>query len=372
MAKTNKELLDDLFQDMLPEAQKDSQGEPNGSKLNANPEEIEEVVTDAIDAIVEPVKALEPNEVSNADSHKTDDVSVSDDDWWKVDQNEPTTPQTPNINEPLSYETLAKELGLQSQTKEDLINEYKRLREEAQKVGEYKDLPSDLAQAIKMAKNNEDYTALFKQQVGVDHKAFDDKTLLINQNAKYFTDPAGQVDKEALYEYVEDMTPIQQKIEASKIREQIEDYNQRVRENALRAEYEKKQLIQNELTKAISETNNVKGFTVTPEHKTEALNKISTGEAVKEMFYKSDGKSYDMNKLFEVYFIYKNFDKIKTFLTRRATDAVKKEEFNKISNANINAPQHSTNVAKGAQKSDYLSDYIEMLNRRNAGTNVQQ
>jgi hypothetical protein len=381
--KSNQERIDDIFTDMLGQSanQKPQGGDEVGTN-NLNEPVVETQTEPVVEPVVEP-NELEPSDASNPnpevdtpevgdagdggnepDTEEVDDL-FSD---WDIDA-VPADP-TANENEPQSidYTSITNELGIEINTNEDLINAYKKLKEDASKAEKYSKLPADIIAAVELANKGQDYTTVFKKSDAIDHKSYDDRTLLLNQNSKYFTDPEGKVDMDGLSEYVDDMTEIQQTIEASKVREQIDEYNLRKREEGVRTQQENRDRAQAELQSAISETSDIKGFKVTPQHKDDAMKNISSGEAVKEMFYKEDGKSYDMNKLFEVYFLYKNFDKMKSFLSRRAKDDVRKEDFNNVSNANINVSEHRTNVSD-VTKPDSLTDvYLDVLKQK-AGLN---
>lgn len=375
--KSNQERIDDIFTDMItPQANPEPQGgTENGDNLNN-----ETVVETPADPVVTPVadpNELVPSDASNPNPEvKTPEVGDPGDGGtettppveefdlfsdWDIEA-VPADPTT-NENEPqvVDYSILANELGIEAKTQGELIIAYNKLKEDASRAEKYSKLPADLIEAVELSNNGQDYTTVFNKSDAVDHKAYDDRTLLLNQNSKYFTDPEGKVNIEALSEYVDDMTEIQQKIEASKVREQVDEYNLRKREESVRDKQTARDTAQTELQRAISETSDIKGFKVTPNHKEDAMKNISSGEAVKEMFYKADGKSYDMNKLFEVYFLYKNFDKMKSFLSRRAKDDVRKEDFNNVSNANINVSEHQTNVSN-VKKPDSLTDvYLDQL-----------
>lgn len=375
--KTNQERVDDIFNDMLG---KTNDPAPQGGTEDGNNLNNETVVETPAEPVVTPEanpNELEPSDASNPNPEikapevgdpgdgGTEPISPDGDfdlfSDWDIEA-VPADP-TANENEPqvVDYSTLANELGIEAKTQGELIIAYNKLKEDASKAEKYSKLPADIIEAVELSNNGQDYTTVFKKSDAIDHKIYDDRTLLLNQNSKYFTDPEGKVNMDGLSEYVDDMTEIQQKIEASKVREQIDEYNLRKREDSVRSQQENRKTAQTELQRAISDTSDIKGFKVTPQHKEEAMKNISSGEAVKEMFYKEDGKSYDMNKLFEVYFLYKNFDKMKSFLSRRVKDDVRKEDFNNVSNADINVSEHRTNVSD-IKKPESLTDvYLEHL-----------
>lgn len=374
--KTNQDLVNNLYADMIKsnQPQEEPQGdEPSGKDNLNNPTAVEEPVVENQEPEVSD-DGLEPSDATNPTGEKVDNdvveepVAVEDEDdgifenWFN---DEPTTEPTAEDNVPtLNYSEIAKELGIEANTKEELVTAYNKLKEDAQKANEFANLPLDLNEAIQLAKQGQDYKIVFAESDSIDHKIYDDRTLLLNQNAKYFTNPEGQVDQDALTEYVDDMTENQQKIEASKIREQIDEYNLRTREQKAAERIQKQKEIQNELLNTANSISDIKGFKVTPQHKEEIVKAITTGNAMKELFYKDDGKTYDMQKVFTTYFIAKNFDKIKNFLTTRAANSVKKEEFEKISNANVNRPEsHPEAIVK--EPEDLTTQYLNFLREQN-------
>ena len=370
-SKTNQDLIDNVFQDMISGQEGESQGEEQTGEVVNNPDEgLESQETELEPAQTIESESTEGDETSSETAPETGDTeegleeevpSIFDD--WELDSQ--TSQNTDTSDVTVSYSDIANELGIEGESKESIIAAYNKLKEDAQIVEDYKKLPNDLVQAIELAKKGEDHTVVFKSEDSIDHAKFDDRTLLLNQNAKYFTDQEGNVDNEGLQEYVDDMSEIQLKIEASKIRENIDDYNRSKKEQAVKDQFEKRQRAQNELQNAITQKNEIKGFKVKPEHKEEAFKKISSGEAIKEMFMKEDG-SYDMNKLFETYFIVKNFDKMKNFLTRRASDESRARDFNQVSNANPNVRQTPANPGE-SKKKDLMDEYMESLMKKTTG-----
>ena len=351
--KTNQDLVDNTFQSMIDQNKPvDPQG-GNQADINnpANADGTDGViVTPPVEEPEIEPSGSEPNDVSDPNAvEPTETVEPAEGtelepeldlfDEWDVD--ETPVPDANANNIPIvDYSEIANELEIEATTKEQLVEHYKKLKKDALEVDSISKLPPELVRAIDLAKQGQDYTVLFKQDVAIDHSKFDDRTLLMNENSKYFTNPDGNLNQESLSEYVDDMTEIQQKIEASKVRESIDGYNQIQKDKVIKDNYDKQQNAQLELQRAISETNDIKGFKVTAQHKEDAMSKISSGDAIKDMFYKADG-SYDMNKLFQTYFIVKNFDKMKSFMSRRAKDSSRVEDFNNISNANINVRSHT-------------------------------
>ena len=381
--KTNEKALEDIFNDLM--GAESSQGlgggdDPNPAKGDEG-EGVEEPVNkdepiDIADPTEEPAvngddKPTDGTETSTGDKNvDTEDPDKSTDPDLFDDWFDDPTPDTPDKDEPEptvpDYTELAKEIGLEVESKEQLIESLKKIKEDAAKAEEFSKLPPDIVQAIELAKKNQDYKEVFKESDSIDHSVYDDRTLLINQNAKFFTDKDGNVNVEALTEYVDEMTEVQQKIEAAKVREQIDQFNLAKREERIRQKREAAQRAELELKSTISEVNDVKGFKVTPQHKEEAFKAISSGEAMNEMFRKADG-SYDMKKIFETYFIVKNFDKIKSYLVRRAKDDARVEDFRNISNADVNTRQARPDV-KPEENKDLASFYLDVLKQK-AGLN---
>jgi hypothetical protein len=376
--KTNQDLIDNVFNDMISSQQGEAQGVEDNGVVNDSDNPVADGDGQESDEGIEPVTNNESNisEDTDGDDKATETVAETADpvvdstdtelnlfDDWDSDQTNPNNTDT-EIHT-VDYSDIANELGIEGKSKDSIIEAYNKLKGDAKLVEDYKSLPKDLVQAIELAKQGQDHTIIFKSEEAINHSKFDDRTLLVNHNSKYFTDMEGNVDSEALQEYVDDMTEIQQKIEATKVRESIDEYNRVKKEGAVKQKLEDRQKAQTELQNVISHKDEVKGFKVKPEHKEEAFKKISSGEAIKEMFMKNDG-SYDMDKLFETYFIVKNFDKMKNFLTRKSSDESRARDFNQVSNANPNVRQTPANP--GEQKPKNLMDeYLESLKSKVTG-----
>jgi hypothetical protein len=379
-------LVDKTLLDIANQGKPAPQGEPTDNLNNpANAAEGAQQEESQVEEkpIVEPngLESVEDSNPVNPDASETEE-DLGDDDlvnWWESsDTTDETPPSVENAENPVventspDYSELAKELGLEAGTKQEILDQYSKLREDALAAQEYKDLPYELAQAIEMAKKGQDYTSLFERSSDIDHSKFDDRTLLMNENARYFQDPEGNIDTDALAEYVDDMTEVQQKIEARKVRENIDNFNLTQREKRVQENQRRAQAAQSELQTTINQTEEIKGYKVRPEDKAQAIKDITSGQAMKEMFYKEDGKTYDMGKIFEIYFLKKNFDSITSFLKNKSANQAKANDFKSISNAKDSSRSVLPNVESPKPRSgDDLADLLLNELKSKAGINVQ-
>ena len=385
--KTSRDLANDVYADLSEiNAQQGTQGVDANQDLGDQSTSNEEVSTEqeqVIEPAIEPVSTTDDNvqdensvvetELSDGEGDTTSTEEEDDGlftDWFADDATNDATPpensdELPNVN---PFEDVAKELQIEGNSKEALIAAYQKLREDALKANEYSTLPSDITEAIKLSKEGKDYKAVFSSNDEINHSAYDDRTLLLNQNAKYFKDQGtGETDMESLSGYVDDMTETQQRIEAGKVRDQIDEYNMRKRQEVVESRQRKEESLRNELTSAVSGMDDYKGFKVTLKHKEEALQSIASGKAMKEMFYKEDGKTQDMNKVAQVYFLYKNFDTMKSYLMRRAQDQANRASFEQISNADPQGSRQSLTDPQGQKAPVSGADMLLDILKRDAG-----
>lgn len=342
----NKE-LNDLYQKLADE-QKDVSKEEVKDSIDTDKQDGSSDSTDDIeeDEIEVPVDEVDNEQQESEESTESPTDQEIADNGEDVDIFEDWDSESPSdvvqdSEIKIDYSELSKELGLEFNSKDELASVITDLKKRAEAEPDYSDLPEVLRDAVKMAKEGQDFSVLFDQPDGIiDHTMYDDHRLLKEQYAEFFADSDGKIDEEGLDEYIDEMSDVQKRLEVKKIRVGIDQYNERLKAEKKQAALESRKIAETELKNAISELKEVKGFKVTPNHKKEMFSAISSGEAAKEMFFKDDG-SYDMGKLSEVYFIYKNFDKIKNFLVSRARNQTRKEDFENISNADVSNPRQT-------------------------------
>lgn len=333
--KTNKDLLDDLYNSIIGENDTSGNVEDNKDIENNNNAGTEGETEDknVEDKVDESSSAnSEDSDSSDQDKDLVEDESIFDD-WDSTSSSSSDEDASESEPKELDYSEIGKALGMEKVTKDELLDAIKKVKQSADTLGK---LPEDLGAAVKLALEGKDYKSIFKSdEKAFDHSLYDDETLLKHEYSGLFKDGEGNIDMEELNMYIESLDPIQKKIEAKKIRQALDTISD---QRAKQAEYEKQQEYlrrEQELRQTLDSRNDIKGFKLTPDSKKGIYDKIASGEAVKDMFYNDKGQ-YDMAKVVEAYFIYQNFDKIKGFLISKARNETKREDFNNISNASVN------------------------------------
>lgn len=359
--KTNEDLLNDIYRDMQGQVQQDVSGVEESPAEDVvedgNVTDVEDDVTMESEEVVEDQK--DDPAVEKEDDQEDDTFSF--DDWDDEDQPEASSE---TVSEP-DYSDLAKELGVQDASKEAIINKIKEIKE-SREVEDTSDLPSVLQEAIALAKKGEDFNSLFQRPDGyIDHSLYDDEQLLMQQYSDVFREADGSVDVESLKDYLQnELTDTQKRVEARRLRNAIEKNNQFLEQQRSTAIRQQREQADKSLRDTLSGLEEIRGFKLRPSDKKEIYEKISSGQAAKEMFYKEDG-TQDMRKSAELYFLYKNFDKIKNFLVTRAKNSARKEDFEKISNS-TRGTSRSTNAApdEGQKKKSSMDLWLEELQER--------
>ncbi len=366
----NAEKLNELYTKMVqsnetgteevvnePTESTDDSEEIGSSDSTEETQEVE-VIEDSVEVDNESQETVEDTEASTDPQEVDNDEDVEIfDDWDSVS----TETLEPSQTNDLDYSELSKELGLEISNREQLALTVKKLQEKSEKEPDYSELPQKLQEAVKLAKEGQDFEELFKAPEGVvDHKLYDDEMLLVNQYAEIFKDDSGKVNEEELREYIDEMSDTQRKVEARKIRVDLDRYNQSLVDKRDQEVIAERQMAEQKLKSAVEGFDGYSGFKATPNHKKDIFNAISTGKAAEELFYDANG-NYDFNKICELYFIKTNFEKMKSFLVNKAKNQTRKQDFENISNANVEGPRQEQVGVGEAPKKGKLDIWLEEL-----------
>jgi hypothetical protein len=360
MANKNRKMVDEgEFWKSINQSTQD----PNQLDIQVTPEPVEPVVP--IEPVVEepavtqePAEPIEPNEPVEpvvAEPDQPDEPTVEPaiiDDW-----DEPATPEPTDVN---LYEQLGKELGVENLTKEKL-QEALNPKEEV-----ITGIPDDVALIVNLAKSGIDYKEYLSLK-SANYDSFDNKLLVEQSVLDAFRDSEGNISSEAkekMTEYLEGLSDIDYLVQGNQIRNQLKSA-QAVRINQIESQF--KSVSQNreaELKSSLDNFDEVSGFKVQPHQKQKLFRDVSSGDAVADMIYKSDG-TYDYNKIIKAKFILDNLDKMLNYHKQRARTDEKREMINRTANVNTGVTGTPPAPEIPAEKDglDKLIEWAQGVNR---------
>ena len=340
--------------------------QPEATETPQEAEPVEDTTTDAIETqavesgteVAEttevPVEEEQVDQIDNVSEEEDDDddIDLFDLDFDEDDQaDNTTTVEVPQID----YSDIGKAIGENITSEAELISKFSELKaknEELQQAvassQEFAGLDADLAKAIEIAQQGGDYKS-FLGLTSVDYANIDPVELFEYEAAQLFTDEKGNFDEAAYTEALEGFSDEAKKFEGLKLKRQRQAEQAQAKQQYEANIKAQKQLADQQLQKAVSDLNSVAGFKVTPAIKKNLFDAISTGKAVQDMFYDSEG-NYDFNKISENYFKIKHFDKMLNFHKQRAKTSAKKEVIDDLTNPEIKSPAKPANPEAPAPK----------------------
>jgi len=278
---------------------------------------VDPVEPDPVDPVdpsdpVEPTDPVEPDPVDPVDPiDPVDEDPIIIEDW---DLEDPVEPDSDPV---FDYSVLSQEIGIEANTKEDLVSKLNKIKDENKKLKE------DLVNKPVETQNL------------VDYDKYSPKDYFIEASRELFLDEKGNVDTEALNVFVDEQDPNMVNMQGNMIKKQYvqAQEDQMAREQVLTEQ--KRQMADASLKSAIKEFDSFNGFKVKDNHKDQLYNDISTGKAMKEMFYTKDGE-YDMSKVVKAYFYYKNGEKLEAYRSQRSKNDAMRNILDSSTNADLN------------------------------------
>jgi hypothetical protein len=264
------------------------------------------------------------------------------------------------------YSLFKETLGQDFKSKDEISTYLKSLKEENEKLKSSNDidkiltsanLPSELADAIKIQKEGGDYLSYLKIRQ-VDYDILNDNEIIeLTQRELFNEGPEG--DQEFI-EYLESKKPVEIKLEAKKIRQGLKAQQDQAINNIKAEAQRRKAENEKALKTTLDSKSEVRGFKLNERHKKSLYDSISSGEIQKELFLGENGK-LDFNKVIDVYFSYKYADKIDSYYKTKIQNSTKRSLLDELSNTDLNS-KGSAITPEG--KKDAFSVYLETIKSR--------
>jgi len=319
-------------------------------------EEQEEVVEDVLDDDEEVVEEVVEDEEEVQEEEVLDDLDL---DGW--DENEEVEVEKPSV----SYKDIATELGFGDlETKEDLVKAIKEKEESTakEKVGkEFDGLPDELLDAIKLVKNGGDYRE-YLNVTAIDYKKIDAKKFFIEAAKEHFIKDDGTLDSESLQDFVDDQDETMMDIQGAAIKKQYVERQETEKRLLASNALKRKELTEMKLNDVLSNFSSFNGYKVNESHKKRLYQDITTGKAMKEMFYDKNGE-YDMSKVVKAYFYYLKGGQMEKFRAQRAKNTALRDVLGDANNADLKVNGRKvTSNSKVDRKDpfDFLADKYGM------------
>ena len=326
------------------------------------PETTEEVETPEVEEETPDVTNEEPEPPSEDDttlvdeSANVDDEEVSNFDNWDETPTEEVVDDTETVTEP-NYADLAKDLGFEAKTKEEIIAKVKAIEATtAQKAEEAAGLPDNLKKAIEIAQLDGDYLQ-YLGVTSVDYNQVDNAVLVQDQLSRL---PSMQlangegVDVEKLAEALEGMTDLDIEMRGNEIKTHLVAQQDTFKANVEREAQVARLEADTNLKASLDKLQEVRGFKLNGTHKKKLYDSISSGQMVQDLFYGKDGKM-DYDKVAKIVFDATYGDKVDGFLKQRITTSTKKALLKKVGNVQIEPKAgelpNATNKPRSAQGS---------------------
>jgi len=208
-------------------------------------------------------------------------------------------------------------------------------------------IPDVLKDAVKIAAQGGDYSA-YVSSSSVDYTAIPDVDLVAQSVADHFSDEHGVVNREALQEYMDNLTDVQIKIEAGNIRNGLEQHRQATIAAIEKSATDKRDKMMSDIQEGLKSFDERHGFKVLPSHKNEIMKAFKEDRVIQEMFYTNG--AFDASKAIEVYFDRKYSGKIISKLKSSVRTETKKDVLDTVTNAQVNPPSSPPSPSEPERK----------------------
>ncbi len=282
--------------------------------------------------VEEPTEVTPTPEVDPKDQNTEEDGIISEWDSEVIEE--------PEADIIVDTKETFKEIGkaLEFEDVEDVNQLVAKVQEKvrAEKEDVLTNVPDNLKEAMEIAKQGGDYLS-YLEVSSVDIDSYSDRDVYEESILSHFTDKDGKIDEDGLSEYMEALSDKQIEIEGKKIKESYKN-SVNSRKEAIQNESESiKRENDSMLRKSLDGVKDINGFKVTPKHKQDLYNKISSGQIVNDLFNDSKGK-LDFDKVINTYFIVQNFNKIKSYYEGKTRNQTKRDLIDELGNHQVQTP----------------------------------
>lgn len=346
-------VVSDIFSDLLNSR---TTGVPDlGAPVIEEAVQGQPEVTVPVDAeanIVEP-SATDP-------STATPEESVAGTSNWD-DELPETTGDEVKATPSLDWTQIGKAIGIEeAKSSEDVVgyvNSLKKSIEEIKsKAVDFEGVPSELVEALEIAKNNGDYLSYL--DIGkIDYSQVDPIELFEDEVAEYFYNPDGTFREQEYNDYLDRQDEFDMRLRGTQIQKAL--INEQLQQKAILKQKIASQKQENlrKLESSLTEFKKVGEYDVTPKAKKQLYQDLTTGKFLDKMGINLTG-SHNWSTLLNTYFKALYFDAIVDFNQKAAKNATLRKEMGQLSNSTVGRPSgHANPVA--TQKKEAIDLYFE-------------
>ena len=297
-------------------------------------------------AVAPEVVATVPNVGAGVNNPQGDSAVDGMIDDWDVSQ---PKPDTNDISE------LAKEFGFDNvKSKSDFAQAVKQLKESTNQSSLLDNIPSELAQAVKLAaQGNKNYYE-YLRATAVDWSKQDPTALFEN----WVFDKLSEQGKtaEEIEEYINRIDPMDKNLRGRDLQRQFSD-QQRQQQEYIRQQAAQEAFVFETKTKsALESLNDVYGFKLNPVHKQALLQDFVNTPVGRALLAQTGG---DYTKALQGLFNVKYGEQIDKFRRDRVRNVAKRELLNDLQRPQLNTPTNA--AAPSQEKVDPIALYLKEL-----------
>lgn len=350
VVETTEQATEDPVEEVVETTEQTNEEEINSEEQSSDSEEeVEEA-----DSEEESSEEAEEDPVEETEKDSNEDGLVEE---WDTSEEESEEITQDLVSETVS--NIAKELELEEvQDTNDLVTKLKEKinhlqSKEFEVDSVLNDIPDNLAEAVRIAKEGGDFLN-YLQAGSFDYSAYSDYDLVANSIANHFVDKEGNVDEQALQDYMDELSDQQLKIEAGRIKTSLDQHNQAVKNKVLQEAQAKRAKRLDSVKNKLESINEISGYKLTPSHKNAITKAFEKESVINELFYGKD-KTFDPAKAIDTYFKIKYWDKIESFRRTKTRNETKKQVIDSMTNPEVDTRQQPT---KPQVEKDPLADLV--------------
>lgn len=303
--------------------------------------------SEAVSETQAPVVASNPSSTVDA---AVEEFNFEDWDSESESETKPTqVPTTPAFD----FTSFVKDIGFEESDPEKVKSKIKELKS---KPSDLEGVPDNLKKAVELARKGGDYLSFLKVS-SVDYSQIKPEVLFEH-------DVVTKLGEEQGRELLDAMTPLQKKLEGTKLKDSMM-YQQQLQqqqyetaaEQARRESELKKANADKALKSELDKVNEIAGLKLKPSHKQDMYEAITTGRMQKELFFNPENGEYDYKNMMETYFVKKNLPKIIQKIQQSTKTSTKKEVIRELTNPQVKPSSEKPIVEKDERTP--LQKYIE-------------
>lgn len=283
---------------------------------------------------------------------------------WDSFVDETTTTPADKAKPSIDWAEVGKAINIPSEVKsvDDVtkyVSELKKTVEDLKSRTISEDIPTELAEALELAKSGGDYKT-YLQLNDIDYTQEDPVLLFEDEVAELFYNNDGSFREEEYQEYIDSVSEPDKKLRGKAIQKELIRIQEEQKNTIKRRALEQKADSLRKLESALNNFDKVNDYTVTPKIKKQMFDELATGQFLKELGISESG-AHNWDKVLNNYFKSKYFDAIQQFNAQKALTAEKRKELKELSNSSVgrtSAPSNPTSETKKSGVDLYLDQFI--------------